>query len=137
MAKYRYVHYLLKSVRGDFEHFDIWVMSWKWKQFGVNNEQGIYSSYRPIKSCIEEEKKLLIFRHIYQNYLVALKGKSGTGFNLMPEERVNIFEQNCENLMKIGWKIRKLYDTLKFCKFSQNISRNINMNMQMSELIMS
>ena len=54
---------------GDSEHFDIWVISWKWKQFGVNNEQGIYSLYRSIKSSIDKKKKkkkksLLIFRHI-------------------------------------------------------------------------
>ena len=38
--------------------------------------------------------------------------------------------------MKIGWKIRS-YDTLKFCKFPRNISGNIDMNMQMSDLMMS
>ena len=30
-------------------------------------------------------------------------------FNLISEERVNIFTHNSENLMKIGWKIRKLW----------------------------
>ena len=30
-------------------------------------------------------------------------------FNLISEERVKYFEQNSENLMKIGWKIRKLW----------------------------
>ena len=30
-------------------------------------------------------------------------------FNLISEERVNIFKHNSENLMKIGWKIRKLW----------------------------
>ena len=39
--------------------------------------------------------------------------------------------------MKIGWKIRKLNDTLKFRKFSRNISLPVGMNMQMSELMMS
>ena len=40
------------------EHFDIWVVSWKWKQFGMNNEQGIYSSYRSIKSCTDKTNDL-------------------------------------------------------------------------------
>ena len=30
-------------------------------------------------------------------------------FNLISEERVNFFKHNSENLMKIGWKIRKLW----------------------------
>ena len=30
-------------------------------------------------------------------------------FNLISEERVKIFKHNSENLMKIGWKIRKLW----------------------------
>ena len=30
-------------------------------------------------------------------------------FNLISEERVQIFKHNSENLMKIGWKIRKLW----------------------------
>ena len=38
--------------------------------------------------------------------------------------------------MKIGWK-KGSYDILKFRKFSQNISWPVDMNMQMSELMMS
>ena len=38
--------------------------------------------------------------------------------------------------MKIGWKI-KSYDILKFRKFSRNISWPVDMNMQMSEVMMS
>ena len=30
-------------------------------------------------------------------------------FNLISEERVKYFKQNSENLMRIGWKIRKLW----------------------------
>ena len=37
--------------------------------------------------------------------------------------------------MKIGWKIS--YDILKFRKFSRNISWPVDMNMQMSEVMMS
>ena len=60
VAKYRYVHYLWKNI------FDIWVISWKLKQFGVSNEQGIYSSYRSIKIMHwqKNKKSLLIFCHI-------------------------------------------------------------------------
>ena len=32
---------------------------------------------------------------------------------LISEERVNNFEQKSENLMKIGWKIRKLWQIFK------------------------
>ena len=32
-------------------------------------------------------------------------GEIRNSFNLFSEERINIFEQNSENLMKIGWKI--------------------------------
>ena len=38
--------------------------------------------------------------------------------------------------MKIGWK-KESYDTLKFRKFSRNISWPVGKNMQMSELMMS
>ena len=38
----------------------------------------------------------------YKVWLSHLKGKSGTGFNLILKEIVKYFEQNGENLMKIG-----------------------------------
>ena len=38
-----------------------------------------------------------------------LKGQVRSWSNLISEDRVNISEQNSENLMKIGWKIRKLW----------------------------
>ena len=38
--------------------------------------------------------------------------------------------------MKIGWKIRKLWH-FEFRKFSRNISWPVDMNMQISELMMS
>ena len=65
-----------------------------------------------------------------------IKGEIQHRFNLILEERVKKFKQNSEKLMKISWKIRKLY-TLKFRKFSRNISWPVDMNMQMSELMMS
>ena len=37
------------------------------------------------------------------------KGELRNRFNLISEERVKFCEQNSENLMKIGWKIRKLW----------------------------
>ena len=64
------------------------------------------------------------------------KGEVRSWSNLISEERVKFSEQNSENLMKIGWKIRKLW-TLKFHKFSGNISWPVRMNMQMNELMMS
>ena len=65
-----------------------------------------------------------------------IKGEVRSWSNLISEERVKFSEQNSENLMKIGWKIRKLW-ILKFHKFSGNISWPVRMNMQMSELMMS
>ena len=38
-----------------------------------------------------------------------LKGEIRNRFNIISEERVKFSEQNSENLMKIGWKIRKLW----------------------------
>ena len=65
-----------------------------------------------------------------------LKGELRNRFNLISEERVKFCEQNSENLMKIGWKIRKLWH-FEVSQFSQNISWPVDMNMQMSELMMS
>ena len=38
-----------------------------------------------------------------------LKEELHNRFNLISEERVKFFKHNSENLMKIGWKIRKLW----------------------------
>ena len=38
-----------------------------------------------------------------------IKGELRNRFNIISEERVKFSEQNSENLMKIGWKIRKLW----------------------------
>ena len=38
-----------------------------------------------------------------------LKGELHNRLNLISEERVNFLKHNSENLMKIGWKIRKLW----------------------------
>ena len=40
--------------------------------------------------------------------MVRLKGEIRNRFNLISDKRFKIFEQNRENLMKIGWNIRKL-----------------------------
>ena len=54
-------------------------------------------------------------------------------FNSIPEERVNIFKHNSENLMLST----RCYYILKFRKISRNISWPVDMNMQMSEVMMS
>ena len=38
-----------------------------------------------------------------------LKGEIRNSFNLILEEKVKQFKHNSENLMKIGWQIRKLW----------------------------
>ena len=43
----------------------------------------------------------------YKNAM--FKEEIQTKFNLISEERVKKIEQNSENLMKIGWKIRELW----------------------------
>ena len=54
-----------------------WVISWKWNKFGANNEQGIHSSYRSIKSGINKRKlSHLIFLSYTKTYLVALITKT-------------------------------------------------------------
>ena len=49
---------------------------------------------------------------------LSVKEEIQTRFNLISEERVKTFEQNTENLMKIGWKIWKLwnFEVLQFFK---------------------
>ena len=43
------------------------------------------------------------------NYHKTIKGEIQNRFNLNSEERVKLFEQNTENLIKISCKIRKLW----------------------------
>ena len=45
----------------------------------------------------------------YALHCAQLKEEIHNRFNLISEERVNIFKHNSENLLKIGWKIRKLW----------------------------
>ena len=48
--------------------------------------------------------------HSYPSILYyGFKGEVRSWSNLISEERVKFSEQNSENLMKIGWKIRKLW----------------------------
>ena len=47
---------------------------------------------------------------VYFHSFEALKGEVRSWSNLILEERVKFSEQNSENLMKIGWKIRKLWN---------------------------
>ena len=69
VANYHYVHNLWQSVRGDSEHFYVFVISWKWKHFGANCYQGINSSYNSIKFCINKKYILIFIFAMYQNYL--------------------------------------------------------------------
>ena len=71
---------------------------------------------------------------ICYSFLRFLKGNSGTGINIISEERVKFSEQNSENLMKIGWKIRKLWHFEVSQIFTKHFSDQSILNMQMSEL---
>ena len=51
----------------------------------------------------------LQFRRL-QNLTLKIKGEVRSWSNLISEKRVKFSEQNSENLMKIGWKIRKLWN---------------------------
>ena len=51
----------------------------------------------------------LDFGHEVKAETSLLKGELRNRFNIISEERVKFSEQNNENLMKIGWKIRKLW----------------------------
>ena len=44
-----------------------------------------------------------------QKIMKIIKEELHNRFNLISEERVKSFKHNSENLMKIGWKIRKLW----------------------------
>ena len=58
-------------------------------------------------------------------------------FNLISKERVKIFKHNSENLMKIGWKIRKLWHFEVSQIFTKHFLTSRYEYMQMSELMMS
>ena len=64
-------------------------------------------------------------------------GELHNWFNLISEERVKFFKHNSKNLMKIGWKIRKLWHF----EVSQILTKHFLTSryeyMQMSELMMS
>ena len=47
------------------------------------------------------------------------KGEVRSWSNLISEERVKFSEQNSENLMKFGWKIRKLWNFDSFANFQE------------------
>ena len=51
----------------------------------------------------------IIFLVYVWHLIVMLKEELHNRFNLISEERVKNFKYNSENLMKIGWKIRKLW----------------------------
>ena len=70
-------------------------------------------------------------------HYLSLKGEIRNRFNLISEERVNNFEPNSEKLTKNQLENKEIYDNLKFRKFSRNISWPVDMNMQISELMMS
>ena len=63
-----------------------------------------------------------IFRKVvlsYSELLMIIKGEVRSWSNLISEERVKFSEQNSENLMKIGWKIRKLWNFESFANFQE------------------
>ena len=53
--------------------------------------------------------RTMTLRSYHATYDV-FKGEVRSWSNLISEERVKFSEQNSENLMKIGWKIRKLWN---------------------------
>ena len=60
------------------------------------------------------KKKKICHAWPFKLYLIyckneVLKEEIHNRFNLISEERVKIFKHKSENLMKIGWKIRKLW----------------------------
>ena len=61
MANYHYVHNLWQSVRGDSEHFYVWVIN---------------SSYNPIKFCTNKKFINFHFRHVPKLYALALSAIS-------------------------------------------------------------
>ena len=56
------------------------------------------TAFNSLLACTESSDCQIIFKEELHNR-----------FNLISEERVKISKHNSENLMKIGWKIRKLW----------------------------
>ena len=68
--------------------------------------------------------------------LFKIKEELHNRFNLISEERVKISKHNSENLMKIGWKIRKLWHFEVSQIFTKHFLTS-RYDLQMSELMMS
>ena len=78
--------------------------------FGCYGYLFIWESIKCSMSWMDDAVDFLfLFCCFCLNSLDSLKGEIRNRFILISEERVNIFEQNSENLMKISWKIRKLW----------------------------
>ena len=69
-----------------------------------------------------QKHTLFLYRYIFIQYykflsiltiitkcILTCKGEIRNRFDLISEERVTFFKHNSENLMKISWKIRKLW----------------------------
>ena len=114
-----------------YQHFCCWKISYTCQEFRVSH---FIIPFRFI--CIYS-------LHTYSKCLVvieleqSLKDVIRNRFNFILEERVKFSEQNSENLMKIGWKIRRLWNFEISQIFKKQFLTSRYMNMQMSELMMS
>ena len=80
----------------------------------------------------KNERKENTYTHTH-----TLKEELHNRFNLISEERVKIFKHNSENMMKFGWKIRKLWHFEVSQIFKKHFLTSQYEYMQMSEVMMS
>ena len=59
---------------------------------------------------LEKNKFVVTWNQVIMTSYEIIKGEVRSWSDLISEERVKFSEQNSENLMKIGWKIRKLWN---------------------------
>ena len=68
IANYHYVHYLWQSVRGDSEHFSVWVISLKY----FISERTVNRALIVHTTLSNSALKIIFIFAMYQNYPLAL-----------------------------------------------------------------
>ena len=82
---------------------------WQRKCVNVLLMKIVVGKCQAFPQSFKAEQHRIGFLWFSQHFRITVKGEVWNWFNLISEERVQNFEQNSENLMKIGWKIRKLW----------------------------
>ena len=106
-------YFILYSKVQPWGNFLFWFCSHIYTEFSQTNFIFIWLwlLYISLHGCFPVESPNYLIPEALSNPLLNLsfKGDIQNKFNLILEERVKNSEKNSENLMKIGWKIRKLW----------------------------